>query len=549
MHRITTNQEFLADIIEASVFGILVTDIDGSIEFVNSYCCDLFEYYSDELIGQSIQLLVPQYSQCYESIITALPSTKERRILQLEGIKKSGVKFPVELTISYISNESQDYIIIYLADITDQQQITDQNTLLSKIFQESLDGIYIINAETFRFELINSGATEQLGFTQEELQHVHPWDLQPNESRDTFLQRIEPLSTTKNQKITYEGLFERKDKSEFPVEIHLQRFAYDHRVVYMQMVIDISNRKKSEEAQLLQSEITKNLSEGIVLVQAENSSILYANALLHTMFGYPPGKLINESVSILIATTNRSPIETLSDIISELRTTGSWSGEIYNQHIDGSNFWCWLSISTFTHPAHGAVWVGVLSNIDERKRIEAELNREKQKAQMYLDVAGSIFLVLDKDRRVSLINQKGCEMLGYPEEEILGKDWFANFIPKAERQKVSSVFDQAMRGDISPHEHFVNRIVTRHQGERLIEWQNTVIHNEKGCPIAGLSSGIDITEKTLAEKAMTQALIEGQEIERKRIAKELHDGLGHSLTAIRLHLSALESDLQQFSNK
>ena len=65
--------------------------------------------------------------------------------------------------------------------------------------------------------------------------------------------------------------------------------------------------------------------------------------------------------------------------------------------------------------------------------IEEELRREKEKAQKYLDVAGVIFVVLDSNGRISLINKKGCEVLGYQAEEMIGKDWFDNFLPKRDK--------------------------------------------------------------------------------------------------------------------
>jgi PAS domain-containing protein len=64
-----------------------------------------------------------------------------------------------------------------------------------------------------------------------------------------------------------------------------------------------------------------------------------------------------------------------------------------------------------------------LEAIDARRaRAEEDLRAERDMAHRYLDVAGVILLALDKDAKVSLINRKGCEILGYTEPEILGKD-------------------------------------------------------------------------------------------------------------------------------
>ncbi|GAI74382.1 unnamed protein product, partial [marine sediment metagenome] len=52
------------------------------------------------------------------------------------------------------------------------------------------------------------------------------------------------------------------------------------------------------------------------------------------------------------------------------------------------------------------------------------------KAQKYLDVAGVMLVAIDVEGRVGLVNKKGCEILGYEEEEIIGKKWFDNFLPE-----------------------------------------------------------------------------------------------------------------------
>ncbi len=78
----------------------------------------------------------------------------------------------------------------------------------------------------------------------------------------------------------------------------------------------------------------------------------------------------------------------------------------------------------------------------------------------------------------------------------------------------------------------------------MIEWHNVLLKDKSGQVVSSLSSGIDVTDKRRAEQEKTWALIQGQEMERKRVAEELHDGLGQSLTAINLHLSSLDSFLE-----
>lgn len=119
---------------------------------------------------------------------------------------------------------------------------------------------------------------------------------------------------------------------------------------------------------------------------------------------------------------------------------------------------------------------------------------------MYLDIAGVIFVALNVDGEVSLINKKGCEILGYDENEILGKNWFDNFLPKKNRQKVKDVFQQLMKGEIERAEHYDNPILNKNGAERMISWNNTVLKNEKGAIGGTFSSGEDITYRRQAEE-------------------------------------------------
>ncbi len=133
------------------------------------------------------------------------------------------------------------------------------------------------------------------------------------------------------------------------------------------------------------------------------------------------------------------------------------------------------------------------------------LRIEKDKSQKYLDIAGVMLVVLNTDGKVSLINKKGCDILGYNEKEILGKDWFNNFIPESIRNKVKTVFKEIINGNIEPVEYFENPVLTSSGEERIIAWHNTLVQDKAGKIIGTLSSGEDITEKKNLESQFIQA--------------------------------------------
>ncbi|MEA1866618.1 MAG: response regulator, partial [Thermodesulfobacteriota bacterium] len=149
--------------------------------------------------------------------------------------------------------------------------------------------------------------------------------------------------------------------------------------------------------------------------------------------------------------------------------------------------------------------------IFERKQAEIMVRKERDTAQKYLDISGVMFVVINSDRKVSLINKKGCEILGYREEDIIGKDWFNNFIPKRNRDKTIWVFESLMAGDVEPVEYHENPVLTKSSKEKTIAWHNCILRDEEGKILGTLGSGEDITERKQAEEELKKT---NQELER-----------------------------------
>jgi PAS domain S-box-containing protein len=160
-----------------------------------------------------------------------------------------------------------------------------------------------------------------------------------------------------------------------------------------------------------------------------------------------------------------------------------------------------------------------------------------------LDLANAIFLVLDCDENISLINQKGCEILDYPEDEILDKNWFDQFIPDDQREEAINIFKYIIQSPAKVAKFSEGDIMVRSGDRRTIEWHHAALTDVTGRTIGVISSGIDITDSRRAKVDLINALHEGQEQERKRISKELHDGLGQQLAAAKMLLGAVETDL------
>jgi PAS domain S-box-containing protein len=155
------------------------------------------------------------------------------------------------------------------------------------------------------------------------------------------------------------------------------------------------------------------------------------------------------------------------------------------------------------------------------------LMEEKDKKQMYLDIAEVILVALDKNGQITLINRKGCRILGYEYGELIGKNWFKTCLPPENRHDVFEIFKQLMEGKIEPVEYYENPVLTGSGEVRLIAWHNAHLKNEHGNIVGTLSSGQDITEQKQAENELKNSLKE-----KELLVKEVHHRVKNNMAVI-----------------
>lgn len=167
---------------------------------------------------------------------------------------------------------------------------------------------------------------------------------------------------------------------------------------------------------------------------------------------------------------------------------------------DGSRFPAELDAAVL-HNAEGqpTAFIAITRDVSDRKAVGHALTEERDRAQLYLDLAGVMFVALNIRGEIILLNKRASEILKCDTEESLGRNWFDTFIPQTLRDDVRAAFAALMRGEIEGVDRYENSVITADGEERIIRWHNVVLTDESGTPIGTLSSGEDITEQRATE--------------------------------------------------
>ncbi|MEO1981203.1 MAG: PAS domain S-box protein, partial [Fuerstiella sp.] len=173
--------------------------------------------------------------------------------------------------------------------------------------------------------------------------------------------------------------------------------------------------------------------------------------------------------------------------------------------------------------------VGTVHDITDLKRAEKAVLDERDMAKSYLDVAGEIIVAIDSNEIVTLINREGCDLLGRHESEIVGSNWFDNFLPSSNHEAVRERFAQLMMGGPRKLERYRNEIRTASGELRFISWHNSLLTDGAGRVTGTISAGIDITEQIRAEGIARKHQDELAHVSRISTMGQMATGIAHEL--------------------
>ena len=132
-------------------------------------------------------------------------------------------------------------------DITERKRRSEELQGFKNILDQTLDSVFIFDAESLLFTYVNEGAMQQTGYTREEMLGMHPYDIKPDYTETDFRALIAPLISRNEESINFEAIHSHKDGSRISVDISLQYVPLDGgRSSFVAIVRDITARAQLE---------------------------------------------------------------------------------------------------------------------------------------------------------------------------------------------------------------------------------------------------------------------------------------------------------------
>jgi PAS domain S-box-containing protein len=156
---------------------------------------------------------------------------------------------------------------------------------------------------------------------------------------------------------------------------------------------------------------------------------------------------------------------------------------------------------TFDEHGKAVIMMGTVQDITDRVTSEKQLREERDIARKYLELANTMILALDTSFNVTMINRKGCEILGLEEDEIIGKNWLRSFVPKSDRSEAKKHLRSLLtsNGSISPCGSF--RILSESGDAKSVFCHDTVLFDDDGKVASILFSAQPVAETGSLEKS------------------------------------------------
>ena len=492
------SEERFRSTFEQAAVGICHVSLDGEFIKVNKKLSEFWGYPADELIHLTFQEIThpDDLGKDMELVGRVLAGEIESYSLEKRYINRTGEMVWGGLTVS-LARDSEgrpDYFISVVEDITARKQTEESAARLGRIIENSVNEIYVFNAETMLFGQVNHGARENLGYTLDEMKKMTPLDLKPDFTREQFMTLIRPLLDGEKDRVFFDTRHQRKDRTCYPVEVNLQMTTYDNQPAFVAIILDVTDRLEAKETLQRTRMSIDRASESIFWILPAGE-VFDANDGACRRLGYSREEMVGMLMNDIDV---ELPYGRWADFLNAVRGRGEFRFESRHKTREGELLPVEAAVYRQEHGDKEFLLV-FAQDITERKKTEKEIRRLSSVAER----TSNVVIITDPEGAVQWVNDSFSELTGYSKDEIIGRRPGSMLQGPETDQKIV----EFMRESFSRQEGFTTEVVNYSKSGRKYWLALDVqpIFDQNGELLNYVAIESDITARKEAEQALVRA--------------------------------------------
>lgn len=406
-----------------------------------------------------------------------------------------------------------------------------------EIAPDSSDATILIN-ESGNISYANQQAHEQFGYKDNELL---------GKSLKELLPEITVLAAEEGKVVHQYGRHQNGESFSIFYRINSFKLGQEsYFLIVFHSVKDRSRLKKQQSYPLNELvDLQFALDEStIVAFTDQKGKIKYVNEKFCEVSKYSAEELIGKDHRIINSGYHSK--EFMENLWTTISSGNVWRGEIKNRAKDGTLYWVDTTIVPFMdEKGYPYKYLAIRKEITEYKRVVAELKKSVNELidlKFALD-ASSIVAITDQKGTIKYVNNQFCKISKYSREELLGQDHRIINSGYHSKEFFTDLWKTISSGQVWKGE------IKNKAKDGTYYWVDTTIVpflDENGNPYQYLAIRHEVTQRKNAEeelqKMMTR-IIDVQEDERKRLSRELHDGIGQNLYSHLITINRLQAEI------